>query len=133
MNSETTKHKRLKRLKNMLVLVTTHYQQAIEILLLMLLTIPSFSLSSNKIYIINVNFTESTRAIFKLLFFNLILKSIKFSISLELSGSMSHVLGPRNETLSLPWYIDFTNGLENSVICLRLYRLLSYCSLSFYL
>ena len=26
---------------------------------------------------------------------------------------MSHILGPRNEALLLPWYPDFTNGLEN--------------------
>ena len=36
---------------------------------------------------------------------------------------MSHILGSRSETLSFPWYTDFTNGLENSETCLRLYRL----------
>ena len=45
---------------------------------------------------------------------------------------MSHILGPRNETLSLPWYSDFINGLENSEISLRLYQLLSfYLKISF--
>ena len=29
---------------------------------------------------------------------------------------MFPILSPRNETLSLPWYNDFTNGLENSEI-----------------
>ena len=26
---------------------------------------------------------------------------------------MSYIFGARNETLSLPWYTDFTSGLEN--------------------
>ena len=40
---------------------------------------------------------------------------------------MSHNLGPRSETLSLPWYTDFTNGLVNPELYLRLYRLLPLC------
>ena len=31
---------------------------------------------------------------------------------------MFHILGPRDRTISLPSYTDFTNGLENSEICL---------------
>ena len=40
---------------------------------------------------------------------------------------MFPILGPRNETLSLPLYSDFANGLENSEIYLSLHRLLSFC------
>ena len=32
---------------------------------------------------------------------------------MQLSGSMSHIFGPRNETPSLPRYTDFTSGIEN--------------------
>lgn len=40
---------------------------------------------------------------------------------------MPHIFGPRNETISLSWYPDFTSGLENLEICLKLYRILSFC------
>ena len=40
---------------------------------------------------------------------------------------MSRILGPGNETLSPPLYTDFSNGLTNLEICLRLYQLLSFC------
>ena len=38
------------------------------------------------------------------------------------SGSMFHIFGPQNETLSLPWYTDLTSGLENLEIYLKLYQ-----------
>ena len=45
-------------------------------------------------------------------------------MSFQSSGSMFHIFGPKNETLSLPWYSDLTSGLENLQIYLKLYQLL---------
>ena len=38
-------------------------------------------------------------------------------MSFQSSGSMFHIFGPKNETL----YVDFTSGLENLEIDLKLY------------
>ena len=48
-------------------------------------------------------------------------------MSFQSSGSMFHIFGPKNETLSLSWYADLTCGLENLEIYLKLYQLLSSC------
>ena len=54
-------------------------------------------------------------------FLTLFLTAFKLSISLQSSGSMSHILGLRNERLLLPWYTDFTSGFGNLEISLKLY------------
>ena len=56
----------------------------------------------------------------------LFLKVFKLSISLQSFGSMDHIFSPKNETI-VPWHTDFTGGLEISKICLKFYRLLSFC------
>ena len=48
-------------------------------------------------------------------------------MSFQSSGSMFHILGPKNESLSIPWYTDLTSGLENLEIYLKLYQLLPFC------
>ena len=48
-------------------------------------------------------------------------------MSFQSSGSMFHIFGPQNETLSLPWYNDLTSGLENLEIYLKLHQPLPFC------
>ena len=48
-------------------------------------------------------------------------------MSFQSSGSMFHIFGPKNKTLSLPWYTDLTSGLENLEIYRKLYQLLPFC------
>ena len=48
-------------------------------------------------------------------------------MSFQSSGSMFHIFGPKNETLSLQRYTDLTSGLENLEIYLRLYQLSFFC------
>ena len=84
--------------------------------------IPKILLEYPKLFLtfVNVNFTEPARAIFIFPFLNFFLKVYKLSMSFQLSGSMFHIFGPKNETLSLPWYTDLTSGLENLEIYLKL-------------
>ena len=66
------------------------------------------------------------------LFLTLFLKVFKLLTSLQSSGCMPHIFGPKNETLLLPWYTDLTSGLDNLEICLKLYRQLPlYLKISF--
>ena len=48
-------------------------------------------------------------------------------MSFQSSGSMFHIFGPKNETLSLPWYTDLTSYLEHLEIYFKLYQLLPFC------
>ena len=48
-------------------------------------------------------------------------------MSFQSSGSMLHIFGTKNQTLSLPRYNDLTSGLENLEIYLKLYQLLLSC------
>ena len=43
------------------------------------------------------------------------------------SRSMFHIFGPKYETLSLLWYTDLTDRLENLEIHLKLHQLLPFC------
>ena len=70
-----TKNKTLKRLKKMRVLVTKLYWQAIEPNSTEYFKFLLCSLTKS-LCIIHVNFTESTRTVFRLSFFNLIFESI---------------------------------------------------------
>ena len=47
-------------------------------------------------------------------------------MSFQSSGSILHIFGPKNETLSLQWYTDLTSGLENLETYLKLYQLLPF-------
>ena len=87
---------------------------------------PFFSFS-NKTFIVNVSFIESARTIYNFPFLFCIFKISKSSISLQSSDSMSHFVGPKYETLLLPWRTYLTRGLENLEICLSLYQLSPFC------
>ena len=56
-----------------------------------------------------------------------VLLAIWVSIFFNLSGEMSQIFGPRNETCSIPWYTEFTPGMVNWELCIRLF----WCSYSF--
>ena len=43
-------------------------------------------------------------------FFTLFLKVLKISLSFQSSNIMTHIFGPRNGTLLLPWHTDSTSG-----------------------
>ena len=110
----------------MYLLLVTKYCQATAIFPKTLFEYAKlFFLVSSKIFMFNVDFNEATRTISRFPFLNFILK--KLSIFLRSCCSMSQIFGPRNETLLLPWYAGFSRGLENSEICLKLYRLLFFC------
>ena len=107
------KNKRLKRLKKMRVkqIRVKQHWQVIEILLLMLMNVPSFLLFSNKTYIIDVNLTEYTRAFLGFHLSILSLKISKLSISLYSSDKMPRILGHKNGILKLSWFMlsGYTN------------------------
>ena len=106
----------------MYLLIAERYWQAPAKILKILAEYSTFFCSfSNKTYIVNAYFTEPTRTIFRSPFLTLFLTAFKLSISLQSSGSMSHILGLRNERLLLPWYTDFTSGFGNLEISLKLY------------
>ena len=46
-------------------------------------------------------------------FLFLFFKVYKLSMSFQSFGSLFHIFGLKNETLSRPWYTDLTSGLEN--------------------
>ena len=69
------------------------------------------------------NFVYEDNSGFQLTLF---LKVFKLCVSLQPFGSMDHIFSPKNETI-VPWYTDFTSGLEISEICREFYRPLSSC------
>ena len=86
----------------MQLLVTKRYRHSTATIPQTLLEYLKLSFS-NKTYMLNVNFTESA-----------------------IIWRRTHIFVRRNGTLSLPGYTDFTSGLENWEICLKLYGLLSF-------
>ena len=54
-------------------------------------------------------------------FFKATLKLFKLGKSLEVSGNISQIFGPKNDNLSVPLQTDLTRDLENRELCLRLY------------
>ena len=54
-------------------------------------------------------------------FFKATLKLFKLGKSLEVSGNISQIFGPKNDKLSVPSQTDLTRGVEKRELCLRLY------------
>ena len=71
--------------------------------------------------IVDIYAGKTTRSLLRLPIFIVALKSPKLSILFDLSGKMSQILGPKNETFSVSWYTEFTVGMVNWELCLRLY------------
>ena len=71
--------------------------------------------------IVDIYAGKTTRSFLGLPIFIVALKSPKLSILFDLSGKMSQILGPKNETFSVSWYTEFTVGMVNWELCLRLY------------
>lgn len=76
---------------------------------------------------VDINFIESERTISKFSVFNIILESLQIVYITIFIEHHIHIFSPKNENSVPLGYSDIASDLEDLEICIKSYRLLSFC------